>query len=168
MIRIKIDRDPLSAEQNKYATKIVNACIVYDLDAWSKNLTKYFKFINCLFGVTSIVKNSDKEKWVYSGYGITFDDAGSWHFGNEIARNVVIFGVDKSSSSHTDNRKINFLLLGEGLTYDINGSFGSPDKRFSINFASVKPIIKMFTFQLNFVLEANLTDLVLLSLGKYL
>ena len=32
---------------------------------------------NCLFGATNIVKNSDKEKFEYSGYGITFDSAGS-------------------------------------------------------------------------------------------
>ena len=40
-------------------------------------------------------KNSDKEKWVYSGYGITFDGAGSFNFGNDYARNVVIVGVDE-------------------------------------------------------------------------
>ena len=38
-------------------------------------------------------------------------------FGNELARNVVILDVDNSSSSHTDNRKINFLPLGEGPTH---------------------------------------------------
>ena len=31
-------------------------------------------------GATNIVKNSDKEKYVYSGYGITFDSGGSWRF----------------------------------------------------------------------------------------
>ena len=40
---------------------------------------------------------------VYSGYGITFDSACSWSFDNDIARNVIIFGVDNSSSSHADN-----------------------------------------------------------------
>ena len=64
-------------------------------------------------------------KYVYSGYGITFDSAGSWSFDNDTARNVIIFGVDNSSSSHSDNRKNNFLILGEGPTFRINGSFGS-------------------------------------------
>ena len=36
--------------------------------------------------------------------------------------NVVIFGVDNSSSSHADNLKNNFLVLGEGDTFCINGS----------------------------------------------
>ena len=31
---------------------------------------------------------------MYSGYGIAFDGAGSWDFGNDDARNVVIFGVN--------------------------------------------------------------------------
>ena len=39
----------------------------------------------------------DKEKKVYCGYGIVFDGAGSWNFGNDLARNVVIFAVDNSS-----------------------------------------------------------------------
>ena len=55
-------------------------------------------------------------------------------FYNDFTRNVIIFGVDNSSSSPSDNRKNNVLILGEGPTYGINGSFGSPEKKFSINF----------------------------------
>ena len=60
---------------------------------------------------------------MYSEYGITFDSAGSWSFNNDTVRNVITFGVDNSSSSQTDNRKSNFLVLGEGLTFGINESF---------------------------------------------
>ena len=35
-------------------------------------------------------------------------------FDNDAARNVIIFGVDNSSSSHADNCKNNILVLGEG------------------------------------------------------
>ena len=83
---IKFDKDPLAVEQNNYLTKIVNVYIVYDLDAWLRNPTNNFKFKNCLFGATNIVKNSDKEKYVYSGYGITFDSGGSRSFDNGNAR----------------------------------------------------------------------------------
>ena len=55
---MKFDKDPLAAEQNNYLTKIVNVYIVYDLNAWSRNPTNNFKFKNCLFGATNIVKNS--------------------------------------------------------------------------------------------------------------
>ena len=119
-------------------SKIVNVYIACDLDAWPRNPTNNFKFKNCLFGATSIVKNSDKERYVYSGYRITFDRAGSWSFDNDTAKNVIIIGVYNSSSSHADNRKNNFLVLGEGPTFGINGSFGSPEKRFSINFSKAK------------------------------
>ena len=63
---------------------------------------------NCLFGLSTIVKNNSKEKWVYNGYEIAFDGKGSWSFSNDYARNVVIFGVDTSSSSHINNRKNRF------------------------------------------------------------
>ena len=76
-------------------------------------------------GATNMVKNSDKKKWVYSGYGIAFDRPASWNFGNGFAKNTIIFGADNSSSSHADNCKNNFLVLSEGPTYGINGSFGS-------------------------------------------
>ena len=64
---IKFDKVPLAVEQNNYLSEIVNVYIVYDLDAWPRNPTKNFKFKNCLFGAASVVKNSDKEKYVYSG-----------------------------------------------------------------------------------------------------
>ena len=61
---IKFDKDALAVEQNNYLTKIVNIYIVNDLDAWPRNPTNNFKLKNCLYGATSIVKNSDKEKYL--------------------------------------------------------------------------------------------------------
>ena len=97
--------------------------MAYGLDAWPRNPKNNFKFKNCLFGATNIVKNNDKETYVYSGNRITFASAGSWSFDNDFPRNVIIFGVDNSSSSHTDNHKNNFLILGEDPTSDIHGIF---------------------------------------------
>ena len=57
---------------------------------------------------------------------------------NDFARNVQIFDVNDSSSFHTNNRKNNYLVLGEGPTYSIKKSFGSPEKTFSINFSKTK------------------------------
>ena len=73
---IKFDKDPLAVEQNNYTSKIVNVYIVYSLDAWPRNSTNNFKLKNFLFRATNIVKYNDKEKYVCSGYGITFDSAG--------------------------------------------------------------------------------------------
>ena len=43
---------------------------------------------------------------MYSGFKIICDGAGSWSFGNDITRNVVMIGVDNSLTSHADKRKI--------------------------------------------------------------
>ena len=164
-IGIKFDKDPSAVEQNNFTTKIINTYIVYDLDVWPRNLINNFKLKNCLFDATNIVKSSDKEKWVYSGYGIAFDVADSWNFDNDFARNVIIFGVDNSSSSHTDNRKSTFSVLDGGPTYSINRNFGSPEKMITVNLSNGyllvngkeifkcknKNVIKMLTFQLRFV-----------------
>ena len=42
--------------------------------------------------------------------------------------------MDNSSSSYAENHKNNFFVLGEVPTFGINGSFGSPEKKFNINF----------------------------------
>ena len=68
-------------------------------------------------------------------YRIVFDGNGSGSFDNDFARNIVICGVDNSSSSHSDNHKNILLILGEDQTSDINSSFGSPEKRFDTSFS---------------------------------
>ena len=54
--------------------------------------------------------------------------------GNCYARNVAIFSVDNSSSSRNNYLKYDFLILGEGDTFGINGSFGAQKNSISINF----------------------------------
>ena len=66
---------------------------------------------------------------MYSKYGITFDSVGEWSFDNCTVRNVITFGADSSSSSHSYNSKNNILILGEGPTFGINGIFGSPERK---------------------------------------
>ena len=86
---IKFDKDPLAVEQNNYASKNINIYIVYDLGAQARNPTNNFEFQIDLSGATSVVNNSDKEKYVYTSYGITFSSIGPWRFDNEIARNFI-------------------------------------------------------------------------------
>ena len=61
-----------------------------------------------------------------------------WSLGIDFARNVVIFGADNSSSSHTDNQRNKFLVLGERLTEGINDSVGAAGKKNSINLSKAK------------------------------
>ena len=68
-----------------------------------------------MFGVTVIVKNSNKDKRIYSDYGISFDGKGSWSFCNDFASNVIIFGVH-NVVHHLILiiATITFLILGGG------------------------------------------------------
>ena len=50
-------------------------------------------------------KHPDIDKYRYSGHGLGFDRKASFSIGNEIGKNVIIFGVNISSSSKIDNRK---------------------------------------------------------------
>ena len=58
-----------------------------------------------MFGAVKLTKHVDVDLYKYSGYGIGFDRKGSYSIGDEIGRNVIIFGVDMSSSSFIDNKK---------------------------------------------------------------
>ena len=95
--------------------------------------------------------------YVYSGYGIAFDEKGEQNFGNDFARNTAIIGVDNSSSSHGDNRKDDFLVLGEGDTFFINGSFGALEKKFSINFSKAKTKFSLSLLAMVIILICLLT-----------
>ena len=49
-------------------------------------------------------KNADLDKQKYSSYGIGFDPRSDFLFTVEsYEKNVIIFGVDMSSSGHVDN-----------------------------------------------------------------
>ena len=74
-------------------------------------------------GYSQISKKRNQKDW-----GIASDAESSWSFGNDLARNVVIFGVDCRSSSHTNNQNKNFLVLGEGPTDGINDRTGAAEK----------------------------------------
>ena len=60
-MRTKFDKDSLAVEKNNFATKIVNVYTVYDLDSWPRNPNNNFKFKNCLFDATSIIKKVIKK-----------------------------------------------------------------------------------------------------------
>ena len=144
-------------------------------------------------GATSVVKDSNEEKYEYSSYGITFDGRGFWSFDNGTARNVTNFAVDNSSSYHANNRKNNILMLVKVQRLELMEALAQQRKILVLilvketqNFAwaciitliivicllmekkslSLKPTAK--TFRLTFVSETYLMDLVLLNLEKYL
>ena len=113
--------------------KVVNIYIVYELGASNSHkhhsTPKY-----CLFGAVTLTKNADIDKYGYSGYGIGFDRRSSFSFpGGGFGQNVLIFGVDMSSSAHTDNKKKDILVLGKEPTQGLEHTL-TVEKMYSINF----------------------------------
>ena len=97
-------------------------------------------------GTVRLVRNAIKSKFTYNVLGIVFDGEGSCSFGNDFARNVVIFGVDNSSSSHNDNQKNHFLLLGVGPADGINDSTGAAKKILTLE-KQIQNFVFKFTLQ---------------------
>ena len=87
--------------------KIINIYIVYDLES-NLNYNPDFTVENCLFGGVKITKNTDVDKYKYSGYGIGFDGKVFTHSTGSFGNNAIIFGVNMSSSGHIDNKKRHF------------------------------------------------------------
>ena len=70
-----------------------------------------------MFGAFSLIKNANINKYKHSGCEIRFDRHGSYsHASVGTGRNVIIFGVNMSSLTKTDNRKKDILILCTGPT----------------------------------------------------
>ena len=69
-------------------------------------------------GAVKLAKHVDVDLYKYSGYGMAFDRKGSYSIGDEIGRNVIIFGVDMNSFPHIDNKKKDILILVKALHKD--------------------------------------------------
>ena len=94
---------------------VVNIYIVYNLDQIGYGRNTDFTIQNALFGAMKITEDatiSDHNK--NAGYGICFDDGSSFSFENIVnGKNVIIFGVDISFSSHSRNKQNNIYVLGK-------------------------------------------------------
>ena len=76
----------------------------------------------------------------YSGYRIGFDRRSSFLFpGGGYGQNILIFGVDMSSSAHinNNNKKIYILVLWKGPTQGLESTLAA-EKMYSINFTVTK------------------------------
>ena len=65
-----------------------------------------------------MTKNADDiDKYGYSGYGIGFYRKSSVSFSSGgFGQDVIIFGVDVTSSAYVDNKKKDILIPGKGPT----------------------------------------------------
>ena len=90
----------------------------------------------------NITKNTDSSKNNYTGYGLCFDEDGE--FGHTVrqgnfdrttsAKNVIIFGVDVSSSIHATNRANNIYVMGKDFIQGINDTTIYAEKLLHNNF----------------------------------
>ena len=79
---------------------------------------------------------SDSNKYESSAYGIGFDTCYQFSLPiSEWRRNVVIFGVGKSLSRHTGNRKKEFLVLGEKQTNGLDDTTVTAKAKYCFNIA---------------------------------
>ena len=107
------------------------------------------------------MKHTDVDQYKYSGYGIGFDRKGSYSIGDEVGRNVIIFGVDMSSSPHIDNKKKDILILGKGPTQGLEHTLAA-EKMYSINFTkeNTKFCLSLHYNGANSYLFFNVTEII--------
>ena len=134
-------------EQTKVTlpSNVVNIYIVYKLDPISSTGSPDYIIQNALFGAVKITKNTDISKNKYEGYGICFDEGGTFSHkvkkGNfnrtTLARNVLIFGADMSFSSHANNKANNIYVMGKDFIQGINDTTLYAEKEFHNNFTEL-------------------------------
>ena len=121
---------------------VINIYVVYKLDPISSTRNTDYTIQNALFGAMKITKNTDSSKNNYIGYGLCFDEGGE--FGHTVkqgnfnltinAKNVIIFGVDMSSSIHATNRANNIYVMSKDFIQGINDTTIYARKLFHNNF----------------------------------
>ena len=147
-IRVKFNGSILRQPKVSYThEKAVNIYIVYELAGSSSNSDDPM-LKNCLFGALTLTKNDNIDKYGYSYYGIGFDRKSGFSFpGDGFGQNVIIFGVNMSSSAHVDSKKKNILILGKRLEQGLEHTL-TVEKMYSINFTvTEKKILFKFALQ---------------------
>ena len=79
-----------------------------------------------------LAKNADPDKYVYIGYGNESDSVQSFHY---LTKNVIIFGVDMTSSKHIDNKKKHISILGRDPVQKLDDTTLIVEAQYSINFS---------------------------------
>ena len=132
--RVRFSGICLKQNANRYSHgKAVNIYIVYETNKNNNTTSSDPRPENSLFGTASLAKNANIDKYKYFGYGIGFDRRGSFSFGNGVGRNVIIFGVDMSSSIKIDNRKKDILIPRKGPTQGLEHTL-SAEKCIQLSF----------------------------------
>ena len=139
---------------------VINIYVVYKLDPISSTRNTDYTIQNALFAPMKITKNTNCSKNNYTGYGLCFDEGGEFSHtvkqGNfnhtTSAKNVIIFGVDTSSSIHATNTANNIYVMGKDFIQGINNTTICAEKKFHNHFTE---------FGLKFVLSFIMVTIVI-------
>ena len=101
---------------------VINLYCVYSLERITNLRNTDYTEQNALFGGVKITKNStDTSKHKYEGYGLCFDEGGTFSKGGiNNGRNVMIFSVHENSLTHATNKANNIYLMGDFIVQGIN------------------------------------------------
>ena len=137
-IRLKFNGSILRQPKVSYTDgKKVNIYIVYE-STGSTSHSDDSTLKSYLFGAVVLTKNTDIDKYRYSGYRVGFDRKSSFSFpGRGFGQNVLIFGADMSSSTHIDNNKKEILVLGKRPTERLEHTL-TAEKMYSLTFTVAK------------------------------
>ena len=127
------EQDPITIPNN-----VINIYIVYKLDPISSTRNTDYTIQNAI----QITKNTDSSKNNYKGYRLCFDEG--CEFGHTVkqgnfnrttnAKDVIIFGVNTSSSVHATNKANNIYVMGKEFIQGINDTTIYAEKLFHNNF----------------------------------
>ena len=87
---------------------------------------------NCLFGAVKLTKDVDVDLYKYPEYGIRFHRKILFSIYDEVGRNVMIFGVDMTSSSHIDDKKKKYFDSTQRLEHTLTA-----EKLYSIKLRNI-------------------------------
>ena len=105
-------------EQNIFLQKFFSCLVFIPVLG---NLIECFTLNNSLFGSVKLTKNVDLDKYKYSGYVIAFHSRSEFALKDRsLRKNVILFGIDMSSSVHIDNINKDILIIGEGQTQGLD------------------------------------------------
>ena len=91
---------------------------------------------DCIFGGVKLAKYTDLDKYVYSGYGIEFNSRSEFSLpGGSVGKNVIMSGVDMSSSVHIDDKGKDILIIGKGTTQRLDDTMLTTEAQYTINFS---------------------------------
>ena len=111
-VKTKVELDGICLKQDKVTfnhEKTVSIYTVYEIIKVTNingNRNSDLTIQNALFRAVSLTQKADIDKYKYSWYGIGFDRRSLFSYPNGgNGQNVIIFGVDMSSSMKIDNKK---------------------------------------------------------------